>query len=44
MQKFDREWRITVDYDGLNEVMPPLSAAVWEKGECQYEWESKVAP
>ncbi|GAB0209890.1 hypothetical protein GRJ2_003454700 [Grus japonensis] len=28
VQKSDREWRLTVDYRGLNEVMPPLSAAI----------------
>ncbi|KAK4832852.1 LOW QUALITY PROTEIN: hypothetical protein QYF61_025872 [Mycteria americana] len=37
------EWRLTVDYRGLNEVTPPLSAAVPDMLELQYELESKAA-
>ncbi|GAB0177705.1 hypothetical protein GRJ2_000235800 [Grus japonensis] len=37
------EWRLTVDYRGLNEVMPPLSAAVPDMLELQYKLESKAA-
>ncbi|TRZ05893.1 hypothetical protein HGM15179_021216 [Zosterops borbonicus] len=41
--KSSGEWRLTVDYRGLNEVMPPLSAAVPDMLELQYELESKAA-
>ncbi|KAJ7396400.1 hypothetical protein BTVI_145480 [Pitangus sulphuratus] len=37
------EWRLTVDYCGLNEVMLPLSAAVPDVVELQYELKSKAA-
>ncbi|PKU34813.1 retrovirus-related pol polyprotein from transposon hypothetical protein [Limosa lapponica baueri] len=41
VQKSDGDWRLTVDYRGLNEVTPPLSAAVPDMLELQYELESK---
>ncbi|KAJ7409520.1 hypothetical protein WISP_113962 [Willisornis vidua] len=41
--KSDGEWRLTVDYHGLNEVTSPLSAAVPDVLELQYELESKAA-
>ncbi|RMC19473.1 hypothetical protein DUI87_04085 [Hirundo rustica rustica] len=37
------EWRLAVDYRALNEVTPPLSAAVPDMLELQYELESKAA-
>ncbi|GAB0177742.1 hypothetical protein GRJ2_000239500 [Grus japonensis] len=37
------ERRLTVDYRGLNEVMPPLSAAMPDMLELQYELEPKAA-
>ncbi|GAB0208964.1 hypothetical protein GRJ2_003362100 [Grus japonensis] len=43
MRKSNGEWRLTVDYRGLNEVTPPLSAAVPDMLELQYELESKAA-
>ncbi|RMC19609.1 hypothetical protein DUI87_03168 [Hirundo rustica rustica] len=43
VRKSDREWRLTVDYRALNEVTPPLSAAVPDMLELQYELESKAA-
>ncbi|RMC03633.1 hypothetical protein DUI87_19809 [Hirundo rustica rustica] len=43
VRKSDREWRLTVDYHALNEVTPPLSAAVQDMLELQYELESKAA-
>ena len=43
MRKASGEWRLTVDYRGLNEVTPPLSAAVPDMLELQYELESKAA-
>ena len=43
MRKGSEEWRLTVDYRGLNEVTPPLSAAVLDMLELQYELESKAA-
>ncbi|KAJ7404963.1 hypothetical protein BTVI_70615 [Pitangus sulphuratus] len=39
----DGEWRLTVDYPGLNEVTPPLSTAVPDMLELQYELEPKAA-
>ncbi|XP_009316955.1 PREDICTED: LOW QUALITY PROTEIN: agouti-signaling protein [Pygoscelis adeliae] len=36
------EWRPTVDYHGLSEVTPPLSPAVPDMVELQYELESKA--
>ncbi|KAJ7413212.1 hypothetical protein BTVI_43887 [Pitangus sulphuratus] len=41
--KSSREWRLMVDYRGLNEVTSPLSAAVLDILELQYELESKAA-
>ncbi|KAF4792204.1 hypothetical protein TURU_123303 [Turdus rufiventris] len=43
VRKSDGEWRLTVDYRVLNEVTPPLSAAVPDMLELQYELESKAA-
>ncbi|RMC22182.1 hypothetical protein DUI87_03055 [Hirundo rustica rustica] len=43
VHKSDGEWRLTVDYHALNEVTPPLSAAVPDMLELQYELESKAA-
>ncbi|GAB0204557.1 hypothetical protein GRJ2_002921300 [Grus japonensis] len=43
VQKSNGERRLTVDYRGLNEVTPPLSAAVPDMLELQYELESKAA-
>ncbi|RMC22138.1 hypothetical protein DUI87_03011 [Hirundo rustica rustica] len=37
------EWRLTVNYRALNEVTPPLSTAVPDMLELQYELESKAA-
>jgi len=37
------EWRLTIDYRVLNEVTPPLSAAVPDMLELQYQLESKAA-
>ncbi|GAB0191245.1 hypothetical protein GRJ2_001589800 [Grus japonensis] len=41
--KSNGEWRLTVDYRGLNEVTPLMSAAVPDMLELQYELESKAA-
>ncbi|RMB88580.1 hypothetical protein DUI87_35081 [Hirundo rustica rustica] len=41
--KPEGKWRLTVDYRALNEVTPPLSAAVPDMLELQYELESKAA-
>ncbi|RMB93246.1 hypothetical protein DUI87_30368 [Hirundo rustica rustica] len=43
VRKPDGEWRLTVDYRALNEVTPPLSAAVPDMLKLQYELESKEA-
>ncbi|KAM4642909.1 LOW QUALITY PROTEIN: conserved oligomeric Golgi complex subunit 8-like [Amazona ochrocephala] len=43
VRKSNGVWRPTVDYCGLNEVTPPLSAAVPDILELQYELESKAA-
>ncbi|PKU29989.1 ubiquitin carboxyl-terminal hydrolase 4 [Limosa lapponica baueri] len=43
MPKPNGEWRLTVDYDGLNEVTPPLSADVPDMLELHSELESKEA-
>lgn len=43
VRKSDGEWRLTVDYRALNEVTPPLSAAVLDMLELQYKLESKAA-
>ncbi|OWK62569.1 Gag-Pol polyprotein [Lonchura striata] len=42
VRKTEGEWRLTVDYRALNEVTPPLSAAVPDMLELQYELESKA--
>ncbi|GAB0206789.1 hypothetical protein GRJ2_003205300 [Grus japonensis] len=42
VRKSNGEWRLTVDYRGLNEVMLLLSAAVPDMLEFQYELESKA--
>lgn len=38
-----QEWGLTADYWGLNEVTPPLSAAVPDTLDLQYDLESKAA-
>ncbi|GAB0205173.1 hypothetical protein GRJ2_002982900 [Grus japonensis] len=43
VRKSNGEWRLTVDYRGLNEVTPLMSAAVPDMLELQYELESKAA-
>ena len=43
VRKSPGEWRLTIDYRGLNEVTPPLSAAVPDVPELQYQLESKAA-
>ncbi|GAB0208446.1 hypothetical protein GRJ2_003310300 [Grus japonensis] len=43
VRKSNGEWRLTVDSGGLNEVTPPMSAAVPDMLELQYELESKAA-
>ncbi|RMC01077.1 hypothetical protein DUI87_22343 [Hirundo rustica rustica] len=43
VHKSDGEWRLTVDYRALNKVTPPLSTAVPDMLELQYELESKAA-
>ncbi|GAB0207260.1 hypothetical protein GRJ2_003191600 [Grus japonensis] len=43
VRKSNGEWRLKVDYRGLNEVTPPMSAAVPDMLELQYELESKAA-
>jgi len=43
VRKSTGEWRLTIDYRGLNEVTPPLSAAVPGMLEHQYQLESKAA-
>ncbi|RMC20484.1 hypothetical protein DUI87_01334 [Hirundo rustica rustica] len=43
VRKSDEKWRLTVDYHVLNEVTPPLSTAVPDMLELQYELESKEA-
>ncbi|RMB93697.1 hypothetical protein DUI87_29927 [Hirundo rustica rustica] len=42
VRKPDGEWRLTVDYRALNEVTPPLSTAVPDMLELQYELETKA--
>ncbi|XP_041878276.1 uncharacterized protein LOC121661803 [Corvus kubaryi] len=42
VRKSEGEQRLTVDYHGLNEVTPPLSVAVLDMLELQYELESKA--
>ncbi|KAJ7414781.1 hypothetical protein BTVI_40228 [Pitangus sulphuratus] len=41
--KSDGEWRLTVDYRGLNEVTLSLSTTMLDMLELQYELESKAA-
>ena len=43
VHKASEEWRLMVDYSGLNEVTPPLSAAVSDMLELQYELKSKAS-
>ncbi|PKU27142.1 hypothetical protein llap_22554 [Limosa lapponica baueri] len=43
VRKSNGGWRLTVDYHSLNEVTPPLSAAMLDMLELQYELESKAA-
>jgi len=43
VQKSNGEWRLTVDYCGLNDVRLLLSAAMLDRLELQYELESKAA-
>ncbi|GAB0208459.1 hypothetical protein GRJ2_003311600 [Grus japonensis] len=43
VRKSNGEWRLTVDYGGLNEVTLPMSAAVPDMLELEYELESKAA-
>jgi len=43
LRKSTGEWRLTIDYRGLNEVAPPLSAAVPDMLELQCQLESKEA-
>ncbi|KAJ7412098.1 hypothetical protein BTVI_47500 [Pitangus sulphuratus] len=42
VRKSDGEWRLTVDYHGLNEATPLLSATIPDMLELQYELESKA--
>ncbi|KAF4803644.1 hypothetical protein TURU_014376 [Turdus rufiventris] len=41
--KSSREWKLMVDYRGLNEVTPPLSTAILNRLELHYKVESKAA-
>ncbi|GAB0203386.1 hypothetical protein GRJ2_002804200 [Grus japonensis] len=43
VRKSNGEWRLTVDYRGLNEATPPMTAALPDMLELQYELESKAA-
>ncbi|PKU32842.1 hypothetical protein llap_16852 [Limosa lapponica baueri] len=43
VRKPNGEWRLTVDYRGLNEITPPLSAAIPDMLELHYELESEEA-
>ncbi|KAF4796694.1 hypothetical protein TURU_082117 [Turdus rufiventris] len=43
VHKSEGEWRLTVDYRALNEVIPLLSAAVLGMLKLQYKLESKAA-
>ncbi|KAF4798806.1 hypothetical protein TURU_060657 [Turdus rufiventris] len=43
VRKSDGKWRLTMGYHAQNEVTPPLSAAVPDMLELQYELESKAA-
>ncbi|GAB0203813.1 hypothetical protein GRJ2_002846900 [Grus japonensis] len=43
VRKSNGEWRLTVDYRGLNEVTPLMSAAVLDMLELHYELESNAA-
>lgn len=42
LQKSSGVWKLTVDYRGLSEVMPPLSADVPDMLELLYELESNA--
>jgi len=42
-RKSTGEWRLTIDYRGLNEVTPLMSAAMPDMLELQYQLESKAA-
>ncbi|TRZ07573.1 hypothetical protein HGM15179_019538, partial [Zosterops borbonicus] len=43
VHKSEGEWRLTMDYRALNEVTPPLSAALPDMLGLQYKLESKAA-
>ncbi|KAJ7427803.1 hypothetical protein WISP_03825 [Willisornis vidua] len=43
VRKSNGEWKLTLGYCGLNEVTPPLSSAVPNMLELQYELESEAA-
>jgi len=43
VQKSSGDWRLAVDCHGLNEVTTPLSGAVPDMLELQYDLESKAA-
>ncbi|KAK4823427.1 hypothetical protein QYF61_002113 [Mycteria americana] len=43
VQKSNGDWRLRIDYSGLNEDMPPLSTAMPDMLELQNELESKAA-
>ncbi|GAB0207525.1 macrophage immunometabolism regulator [Grus japonensis] len=43
VRKSNGEWRLTVDYRGLNDITPPMTAAMPDMLELQYELESKAA-
>jgi len=43
VRKSNRERILTVDYHGLNEVTPPLTAVMPDMLELQYQLESKAA-
>ncbi|KAJ7399009.1 hypothetical protein BTVI_119316 [Pitangus sulphuratus] len=43
VRKSNGEWRLTVDYHGLNEITPPLNTAVPGMLDLQYKLESKTA-
>ncbi|GAB0207437.1 hypothetical protein GRJ2_003209300 [Grus japonensis] len=43
VRKSNGEWRLTVDYCGLNEVTPLMNAALPDMLELQYDLESKAA-
>jgi len=43
VRKSTGEWRLTIDYRGLNDITPPLSAAMPDMLEVQCQLESKAA-